>query len=62
MSNRFDITLDRKLDRKPAKAADAAVDVRRIELITGTGRRRRWSGDDKSRILFESLQPGVNDP
>ena len=60
MSNRFDITLDRKLDRKPAKAADAAVDVRRIELITGTGRRRRWSGDDKSRILFESLQPGVN--
>ena len=60
MSNRFDITLDRKLDRKAAKAADAAVDVRRIEVITGTGRRRRWSGDDKARILFESLQPGVN--
>ena len=60
MSNRFDITLDRKLDRKLSKAADAAVDVRRIEVITGTGRRRRWSGDDKARILFESLQPGVN--
>ena len=60
MSNRFDITLERKLDRKSSKAADAGVDVQRIEVITGTGRRRRWSGDDKARILFESLQPGVN--
>ena len=60
MTNRFDITLDRKLDGKLAKATDAAVEVRRIEVITGTGRRRRWSGDDKARILCESLQPGVN--
>jgi transposase len=34
--------------------------VRRIELITGTGRRRRWSSDEKARIVEESLRPGVN--
>ena len=31
-----------------------------VEVITDTGRRRRWSGDGKARILFESLQPSVN--
>jgi Transposase len=36
------------------------VGVRRIEVITGTGRRRRWSSDDKARILLESLKPGAN--
>ena len=60
MSNSFDSTFDRKLERKATQSADAAVDVRRMEVITGTGRRRRWSGDDKARILLESLQPGVN--
>jgi transposase len=34
--------------------------VRRIELITGTGRRRRWSSEDKARIVVESLEPGVS--
>ena len=54
------MTFNRKLDRVLSKAADALVDVRRIEVITDTGWRRRWSGDDKARILFEILQPGVN--
>ena len=36
------------------------VGVRRIEVITGTGRRRRWSSDDRVRILLESLKPGAN--
>jgi transposase len=34
--------------------------VRRIELITGGGRRRRWSSADKARIVMESLKPGAN--
>jgi transposase len=33
--------------------------VRRVEAITGTGRRRRFSDDDKSRIIEETLAPGV---
>jgi transposase len=34
--------------------------VGRIELITGTGRRRRWSADDKTRIVVDSLKPGAS--
>jgi transposase len=33
--------------------------VRRIEVITGTGRRRRFSEDDKARIVEETLTPGA---
>jgi transposase len=33
--------------------------VRRLEVITGTGRRRRFSNDDKARILEETLAPGA---
>ena len=33
---------------------------RRIELITGTTRRRRWSADERARILAESFEPGAN--
>lgn len=32
---------------------------RRIEVLTGPGRRRRWSDDDKARIVAETLQPGA---
>ena len=32
---------------------------RRIELITGEVRRRRWTGEEKARILAESFQPGA---
>jgi transposase len=32
---------------------------RRIELITGEVRRRRWTAEEKSRILAESFQPGA---
>jgi transposase len=59
MSDRFDQTFDRKLERKLDGPHDVAVDVRRIELITGTGR-RRWAPDVKARILLESLEPGAN--
>lgn len=33
--------------------------IRRLEMITGTGRRRRWSEDDKARIVEETLAPGA---
>jgi transposase len=32
---------------------------RRIEVLTGPGRRRKWSDDDKARIVAETLQPGA---
>jgi transposase len=32
---------------------------RRIELITGAPRRRRWTAEEKARILAESFQPGA---
>jgi transposase len=60
MSDDFDITLKRKLESKAAGAGGGVSEVRRIELITGTGRRRRWSSEDKARIVVESLEPGVS--
>jgi transposase len=33
--------------------------VRRLEMITGTGRRRRFSEDDKARFVEETLAPGA---
>ena len=33
-------------------------DYQRIELITGTARRRYWSTEQKLRIIEESFEPG----
>jgi transposase len=30
---------------------------RRVEVLTGPGRRRKWSDDEKARIVAETLQP-----
>jgi len=35
--------------------------ARRIEVFTGAGRRRRWSGEDKARIVAESYAGSVGD-
>ncbi|MBC4019436.1 transposase [Siccirubricoccus deserti] len=35
------------------------VGYRRIEILTGPGRRRKWSDDDKARIVGETLEPGA---
>lgn len=43
---------DPTLDPKP-------VVVRRLEVLTGVGGRRRWSPDDKARIVEETLAPGA---
>ena len=59
MSDRFDHTLEHKLESKAGETGDGRL-VRRLELITGTGRRRQWSADEKGRILLESLEPGAN--
>src|ERR1700722_12270960 len=55
MSDDFDITLERKLGSKAAGTGGGVSEVRRIELITGIGRRRRWSREDKAHIVVESL-------
>jgi transposase len=61
MRDRFEHRLEHTLESKPADSADGSVTtVHRIELITGTGRRRRWPADDKARIVVESLKPGAN--
>ena len=38
---------------------DAKVVFRRVEVLTGPGRRRRWSAAQKSLIVSQSLEPGV---
>lgn len=32
---------------------------RRVEVLTGPGRRRKWSEDDKAQIVAETLRPGT---
>lgn len=44
--------LDHMLEPEPPS-------VRRLEVITGTGRRRRFSMEDKAQILEETLAPGA---
>ena len=34
-------------------------EIRRIEVITGSGGRRRWTAEDKARILAETCEPGA---
>src|SRR3954447_20775688 len=36
-----------------------ADSFRRVEVITGVGRRRRWSDQEKARIVAESLDPAT---
>jgi transposase len=62
MSDRLDHTLDHRLKTKAdvGEPDDAVRPVRRIEVITGAGQRRRWSAHGKARIIAESLEPGAN--
>jgi transposase len=38
---------------------DAKGGYRRIEILTGPGRRRRWSAEEKAQIVSEALVPGA---
>jgi transposase len=38
---------------------DAKGVFRRIEILTGPARRRRWSTEEKARIVAETLAPGA---
>jgi transposase len=38
---------------------DAKGGFRRIEILTGPGRCRRWSAEQKARIVAEALAPGA---
>src|SRR4051794_30201040 len=46
--DRFDHMDDHRFDPK-------ASDIRRIEVISGVGRRRRWSAETKAKIIAESF-------
>jgi transposase len=45
-------TLDHKLEPE-------VTEVRRLEVITGTGRRRQFTADFKARVIEETLVPGA---
>ena len=38
---------------------DAKAVFRRVGILTGPARRRRWSADQKARIVAETLVPGA---
>src|SRR3954463_16024180 len=47
--------------RNPSATTSANRDsFRRLEVITGVGRRRRWSLEEKARIVAESLDPATS--
>jgi transposase len=45
-------------DRRMPVREDGGDTLRRIEVITGTGRRRRWDAETKGRLVAESFEPG----
>ncbi|MHC2762862.1 transposase [Bradyrhizobium liaoningense] len=47
-------------DRHTPILEHGADTLRRVEIITGTGRRRRWSTDAKAAIVAESFAPGAS--
>src|SRR3954452_10122850 len=42
-----------------ATTSTNAGDFRRLEVITGVGRRRRWTDEEKAWIVAESLDPAA---
>jgi transposase len=50
---------DSDTDRHAPILKDSADTLQRVEIITGTGRRRRWSTDAKAAIVAESFAPGA---
>jgi transposase len=46
-------------DRVPSNLPIDGHSFRRVEVLTGTPRRRRWSDAEKAAIVAESLAPGA---
>lgn len=51
---------DSDKDRHTPNLEHGADTLRRVEIVTGTGRRRRWSTDVKAAIVAESFAPGAS--
>jgi transposase len=47
------------VDSCPSNLPTDGQTFRRIEVLTGTPRRRRWSAEEKASIVAESLAPGA---
>jgi transposase len=45
------------MDRWPSNLPINGQSVRRVEVLSGPERRRRWSWEEKARIVAESLAP-----
>jgi transposase len=54
--HRFDHKVDRNDD---TKTASAPARLRRVEIITGMERRRKWSLEEKAKIVAESFAEGA---
>jgi transposase len=54
--HRFDHSVD---DSDDTKEVSAPARLRRIEVITGVERRRKWSAEEKAEIVAESLAEGA---
>ncbi|MGE5512944.1 MAG: IS66-like element accessory protein TnpA [Bacteroidota bacterium] len=54
--HRFDHSVDRS---DGTKGVSAPARLRRIEVITGAERRRKWSAEEKAEIVAESLAEGA---
>ena len=47
------------MDRYPSNLPIAEHSYRGVEVLTGTPRRRRWSAEEKARMIAESSAPGA---
>src|SRR4029077_20082222 len=50
---------DSDTDRHTPILKESSDTLQRVEIITGAGRRRRWSTDAKAAIVAESFAPGA---
>ena len=48
------------MDRLPDNLPTERDTFRRMEVITGVARRRRWRAEEKARIVAESYAPGAS--
>lgn len=47
------------MDSHPSNLPIGEQSYRRVEVLSGTPRRRRWSAEEKARIVAESWAPGA---